>query len=314
MKRPAILILAVMVLVGVAAASTPTSLRFLAYWGRRTAEGFHSSNLENHTFISGGIRLRYVMEGTGEPVVLVHGGASGLEHNWLRTGLIDRLASAGFQVIAYDARGFGRSEKPHDPARYGPEDVRDIVRLLDHLGLDRAHLVGYSRGAMLAHHASDRYPYRFRTLTLGGYGSDGSGTGPVEALSARELADSLDSGSIGPLIRALTPENASPPAARRIALANGLIAATNDMRALAASFRAPPLAPIPLENLQSRPLPMLAVVGEHDPFRAQVALMAEVVSALEVRVVPGADHLITPARAEFGDALVEFLTHHRSVD
>ena len=55
--------------------------------------------------------------------------------------------AASYRVIAMDARGHGLSGKPHDPAQYGPEMGLDVVRLLDHLGLRRAHILGYSMGA-----------------------------------------------------------------------------------------------------------------------------------------------------------------------
>jgi alpha-beta hydrolase superfamily lysophospholipase len=153
MKRHKILLTSVILLAGLAAATTPTGLRILAHWGARAATKLPSNDLDSRTFTSDGVLLRYVVEGTGEPVLLVHGFASSVEHNWHRTGVIDALVQAGFQVIAYDTRGHGRSEKPHDPAKYGADDVRDIIRVLDHLGFRRAHLVGYSRGAMLSHHA-----------------------------------------------------------------------------------------------------------------------------------------------------------------
>ncbi|HSJ15781.1 MAG TPA: alpha/beta hydrolase [Longimicrobiales bacterium] len=177
MKRLKLLVLSLIVLAGLAVASSPVVLQFLVLWGARAAAAFDQNALASRTFESDGVRLRYIAEGSGHPVVLVHGFASSLEHNWHDTGVIDLLTRAGFQVIAYDARGHGRSDKPHDPTRYGAEDVRDIIRLLDHLGLERAHLVGYSRGAMLAHHAREWHPERLRTVTLGGYGSSGRGSG-----------------------------------------------------------------------------------------------------------------------------------------
>lgn len=310
MKRRKLLVLSLIVLAGLAVASSPVVLQFLVLWGARAAAAFDRDDLASRTFESDGVRLRYIAEGSGHPVVLVHGFASSLEHNWHDTGVIDLLTRAGFQVIAYDARGHGRSDKPHDPTRYGAEDVRDIIRLLDHLGLERAHLVGYSRGAMLAHHAREWHPERLRTVTLGGYGSSGRGAGPIESLSAAAVADSLQAGSLGPLLRALTPGDASPPSARQVAIVNGLVGAVNDMRALAASFRSPPLELIPARSLRANSVPVLALVGEADPIRAEVALMAEVMSGLEVRVVPGADHVEAPAAKEFGAALVEFLRRH----
>ena len=312
MKRQRILVASVIVLIGLAAATTPAGLRTLAYWGARAAAKLQSRELDSRTFVSDGVLLRYVVEGSGEPVILVHGFASSVEHNWLRTGVIEALVQAGYQVVAYDARGHGRSEKPHDPARYGAEDVRDIIRLVDHLDLRQVHLVGYSRGAMLAHHARQLYPERIRSVTLGGYGSVGDGSGPIESLPAKTVADSLERGRIGPLVQALVPENAGMPSARELALGEGVLRGTNDMRALAATFRAQPLPPISIASFREVPVATLIIVGEHDPMRRQAELMAEAVDGLELQVIPGADHLGAPGTDEFRAHLIQFLNRSRS--
>lgn len=312
MKRHRILLASVLLLAGLAAASTPTALRILAYWGARAAAKLSPNGLDSRTFTSDGVLLRYVVQGRGEPVLLVHGFASSVEHNWHRTGVIDALVQAGFQVVAYDTRGHGRSEKPHDPAQYGASDVRDIVRLLDHLGLSQVHLVGYSRGAMLSHHARQLYPERFRTVTLGGYGSAGDGSGPIESMPGGEVADSLERGRIGPLVRALLPEGEGGLSARKLALAEGALRGTNDMRALAATFRAPRVPLIPLASFREIRVPTLILIGEHDPLLRQAERMAEAVDDLEVRVIPGADHLGAPGTEEFRTRLIQFLTRHRS--
>src|SRR5918998_677025 len=93
--------------------------------------------------------------------------ASDAEAQWVRTGVLQALA-ARYRVIAMDARGHGRSGKPDDPARYGPEMGLDVVRLLDHLGIRRAHLVGYSMGAHIVAQLLVTHPERFLTATLGG--------------------------------------------------------------------------------------------------------------------------------------------------
>src|SRR5688572_2364514 len=97
--------------------------------------------LEDFFFDSAGVAIRYVEAGTGAPVVLVHGYTSDLEDQWIGTGVLPALARM-HRVIAFDARGHGRSGKPHAPAAYGPEMALDVVRLLDHLGIARAHVVG----------------------------------------------------------------------------------------------------------------------------------------------------------------------------
>jgi pimeloyl-ACP methyl ester carboxylesterase len=305
-RRRILLFVAGAVVLAVALLSQPGPLGFVVHWGVRAAGVFASEDPRSRTFDSAGIPLRYIDVGQGEPVLLLHGFGSNLEENWVETGLVDRLAGEGFRVVAGDARGHGRSGKPHDPAAYGLEDVRDVVRLLDHLRIERAHLVGYSRGGMIAHHVAARYPARVRSLTLGGYGSDGTGTGPIEALSAEEVADSLERGRLEPLLRAITPPDAPALSARERALVRGIVTATQDLRALAAAFRQP-LGPVDVENLRASPVPTVAIVGALDPFHDQVHRMAEAVDRIDVHVVAGAGHRDAPGTEAFAEALIAFL-------
>jgi pimeloyl-ACP methyl ester carboxylesterase len=105
--------------------------------------------LDDHFFTSEGVRIRYVDVGRGEPVVLVHGFSSSLDANWGNLGIIEKL-SKDFRVIALDCRGHGKSDKPHDAASYGINMIEDVTRLLDHLAVRRAHIVGYSMGGAIA--------------------------------------------------------------------------------------------------------------------------------------------------------------------
>jgi pimeloyl-ACP methyl ester carboxylesterase len=96
-------------------------------------------------FEANGVRLHYVVVGHGTPVILVHGLAFNHAAEWKLPRIFQRL-SQQYRVIALDNRGHGKSDKPYDPAQYGLELVDDVVRLMDHLGIARAHVVGYSLG------------------------------------------------------------------------------------------------------------------------------------------------------------------------
>src|SRR5207247_2144914 len=120
--------------------------------------------------------IRYVEQGSGEPVVLVHGYTSYIERAWIENnrnsppfgeGVLNALAK-NYHVIAFDLRGHGKSDKPHDPAKYGAQISQDIVRLLDHLRIPRAHIIGYSYGATNTATLLSTTPDRFITATLGG--------------------------------------------------------------------------------------------------------------------------------------------------
>src|SRR3954464_1960655 len=92
-----------------------------------------------------GVRIHYVERGKGIPVVLLHG-IGGSAAIWRRVPIFDDLAR-NYRVIAIDLRGHGSSGKPREVSAYGPEMALDVIRLLDHLGIAKAHVIGYSLGA-----------------------------------------------------------------------------------------------------------------------------------------------------------------------
>jgi pimeloyl-ACP methyl ester carboxylesterase len=124
---------------------------------------------EAQTFDSDGVRIGYAVQGRGEPVVLIHGWLSSAGINWALPGTSDLLAR-DFMVIALDVRGHGLSDKPASEDAYGPQLVEDVARLLDHLKIKKAHIVGYSMGGIIAGNFIARHPDRVLSGTLGGMG------------------------------------------------------------------------------------------------------------------------------------------------
>lgn len=121
------------------------------------------------TFDSNGVKIWYSIQGKGEPVVLIHGWLSSATINWDLPGTSALLAK-DHQVIALDVRGHGQSDKPAKEEDYGPELVEDVVRLLDHLKIEKAHIVGYSMGGIIAGNFMAKHPDRVLSGTLGGMG------------------------------------------------------------------------------------------------------------------------------------------------
>jgi pimeloyl-ACP methyl ester carboxylesterase len=121
------------------------------------------------TFVSNGVHIQYTVEGQGEPVVLIHGLGANAQINWRVPGIIKELTN-NFQVIALDVRGHGGSDKPQQADAYGVEMVEDIVRLLDHLKIEKARMVGYSMGGMITMKLLTRHPERVSSAVLGGMG------------------------------------------------------------------------------------------------------------------------------------------------
>ena len=169
-------------------------------------------------FDSNGVKIRYTVQGEGEPVILVHGFTASVEANWGAPGVIAEPAK-DFRVIALDARGHGKSGKPHDPAAYGVNMMEDVIRLMDHLGILKAHIAGYSMGGGITLQAITAYPDRFYCAILGGAGWMPPGS-PFEGMM-NVLADSLEQGKgLGPLIMALNPAGQPAPTAEQIAAIN----------------------------------------------------------------------------------------------
>jgi pimeloyl-ACP methyl ester carboxylesterase len=120
-------------------------------------------------FNSDGVPIHYTVTGSGEPVILVHGLYSSAELNWTLPGTTAALAKH-YQVIALDNRGHGQSGKPHAEGAYGTNMVEDVVRLMDHLRIQKARVVGYSLGGMLVMKLAATHPDRVSAVVLGGMG------------------------------------------------------------------------------------------------------------------------------------------------
>lgn len=258
------------------------------------------------TFDSDGVKISYSVEGEGEPVVLIHGFGANRQMQWGVPGVIGALAK-DFQVIALDNRGHGRSDKPHDPEKYGVEMVNDVVRLLDHLKIEKAHVVGYSMGGFITGKLIETHPQRVLSATIGGAGWSEPDDPNLEFLD--ELAESLDKeGDIGPLIVHLTPAGQPQPSPEQIKAINQMLAFTSDFKALAAVIRGTRGLAVPEESLKRNQTPTLALIGEIDPLKRGVDAMQERMANLEVVVIDDADHMNAFARPEFIDNLTRFLT------
>lgn len=115
---------------------------------------------------SQGVRIYYEVEGQGPPLVLAHGGTDSLIM-WRRHGHTDALRD-DFQLILFDARGHGLSDKPHEASVYGTKMADDVVAVLDSLGTNKAHYFGYSMGAATGFTLATRHAERFHSFILGG--------------------------------------------------------------------------------------------------------------------------------------------------
>jgi pimeloyl-ACP methyl ester carboxylesterase len=222
------------------------------------------------------------------PVVLHHGFAASAHTNWVAPGIVDRLTGAGFDVAALDARGHGRSDKPHDPARYGEATMaKDVSGLVDHLGYDSFLLVGYSMGAIVSLLVAASEP-RLRRLVVGGIGG-------------RVARGGIDRTPVADALRAEDPSTITNPdgrAFRAFAERSG-----NDLLALAAqaevAFRDP-------QHLDRITAPTLVIAGEDDPLARRPELLVDGIADARLVRVPG-DHLSAVGRPELADVILAFL-------
>ncbi len=261
---------------------------------------------EDGTFDSGGVKIHYIVEGAGEPVLLIHGYTSSAAGNWAAPGIVKALVADHYQVIALDNRGHGQSDKPHDPAMYGANMVHDSLHLLDHLNIQKAHIVGYSMGGFFTLDLLCDHPERLITATLGGAGFDAP-----DAAAMSQIAESLESGKgLGPLMVALTPPGQQPPSAEQMAGINKMLLAVNDPLALAAVARSG-MPHVTEAQVKANKVPTLALVGSLDPLKAGVDhLEAMNMPNLKVVVVPGATHMTAFASPVFIQNLKSFLEEH----
>jgi pimeloyl-ACP methyl ester carboxylesterase len=112
----------------------------------------------------GDVTLEVEDEGSGTPVLLLHGWP---DRGRLWRHQVDALTAAGFRTVVPDLRGFGGSDRPEAVDAYGlPVLVADVLGLLDHLGIERAHVVGHDWGAALAWVTATLAPERVESLTV----------------------------------------------------------------------------------------------------------------------------------------------------
>ena len=120
-----------------------------------------------HARAQDGTRLYYEEAGSGTPLIFIHEFAG--DHRSWEPQM--RFFSRYFRCITYAARGFPPSDVPDEGERYSQEHARDdVIAVLDHLKIERAHVVGLSMGGLAALHVGITYPRRARSLVIAGAG------------------------------------------------------------------------------------------------------------------------------------------------
>lgn len=245
------------------------------------------------SFDSDGVAIAYSDEGEGEPILLIHGFASNIAANWRDVSWLRTFTEAGRRVIAYDNRGHGQSEKLYDPSLYGaPLMAEDARRLLDHLAIARADVMGYSMGARIATFLVLAHQERVRSAILAGVGINlvrgMVGTGPIaKALEAPRIEDVT---------------NDTARSFRAFAEKTG-----GDLKALAACMRGP-RETITAADLARIATPTLVAVGSEDVIAGSGPELASLIPGAQLLDIVGRDHMKAVGDARFKQGVLDFLT------
>jgi pimeloyl-ACP methyl ester carboxylesterase len=247
------------------------------------------------TFLSDGVSLAYDVFGAGRPILLIHGFASNVEINWVSTGWVETLVGAGYRVIALDNRGHGKSQKLYDPNLYfAHEMAADAARLLDHLGIERLPVIGYSMGARIAAFLALAAPQRVSCAVFGGMGLNlvtglADSEAIISALTAETLAEVTD--KAGRQFRIFAEHSRADRAALAACMINSR-------------------EPMPEAEVRRIETPILVAVGSDDEMAGPAEALAALLPHGEAFTIARRDHMRATGDAAFKDAALAFLARH----
>lgn len=224
--------------------------------------------------LNGDVRIHYSVQGAGPPLLLHHGSASNCT-SWIRYGYA-KVLREHFRIILIDARGHGQSDKPIDRAAHVlPARIRDVTSVLDILGIERAHFLGYSMGGWIgfgmAHHA----PERLLSLAVGG-------AHPFTDPAFAELND-IDATNSDEFIRAM-----ELVLGESVSQQTSQLLLQNDLSAVMASLR----ERVPLDHvLANMPVPCWLFAGTADRRYELIQRAQRSIPGAELLSLPGLTHL-----------------------
>lgn len=269
------------------------------------AHGKHSAPPIHHTVEGNDPRLHVETFEPAEPaelppILLIHGFASSIELNWVKTGWVSALNRAGRRVIALDLPGHGFSGAPDDMDSYTPSKIRaDLLQVLIDQGVrplregdagSGVDLVGYSLGSRLGWEFGATQPELVRKMVLGG-------PNPEDPLADFDLkATQLFLADGTPIADSSTEE----------LLKMAQLIPSNNIFALLSLVEAIKLEPFAPEEAVPR-MPILLVAGDHDMRAARMHVLAELSGQAQQHVVPGRTHNNAITSRDFKDATLAFL-------
>ena len=251
-----------------------------------------------HTFNSDGVEIAYAQVGEGDPILLIHGFASSAQINWRDTGWVKTLTGAGYRVITIDNRGHGASDKLYDPAQYTATLMaEDARRLLDHLEIERAHVMGYSMGARITGVLTLDHPGRVRDAVFGG-------------LASRMITGFDNSAVIAAGLEAASVSEVTDPAARAFRIFADMT--RSDRMALAACMKSSRMKLNP-EALAKIAVPVLIVAGDQDDTAGDIDTLIKVIPGSRGVSLPGRNHMNAVGDRGYKEAVLGFLAEGAGV-
>ena len=250
-----------------------------------SVNGYSQVLPENRYFDSGGVKIRYIELGSGEPVIAIHGFTRNSD-TWLEK--ISVLAE-NHRLILFDQRGHGLSDKPHSVSDYGREMGHDVIRLMDHLDIAKAHILGYSLGVAPIGMVVTEYESRFISAVFGGGAARWEWGDSSDLLNQHSYQRILKS----PRLR---QSGSSWQGQDQIALANLRLAEKELV--------------VSKDSIANLSLPIMAIVGSEDPALDAVGKFSELVPAIELVVIDGESHMTTPSHPDFINSIRDFFANH----
>ncbi|BBL53389.1 alpha/beta hydrolase [Bartonella quintana] len=242
-----------------------------------------------------GLRFAYREEGQGVPILLIHGFGSSARVNWYATGWFHTLIEAGYRVIALDNRGHGDSIKSYDSSFYTPQAMAgDAVKLLQHLKLSKAHVMGYSMGARISAFMALLYPTYLHSVIFGGLGIGMvTGAGDWKPVADALLAEDISTitNPRGLMFRKFADQTKGD----RRALAACVITSKQELTA---------------SEVYKIKQPALVAVGSLDEIGGEAKPLAALLPRGEALTIPGRDHMLAVGDKVYKKGVVDFLSRY----
>ena len=266
-----------------------------------------AATAQGNVFDSNGVKIHYLTAGKGEAIVLLHGWMSDAS---MWGPLNSNPAAKDFQLIAVDLRGHGKSGKPHEVAQYGAEMAADVIRLLDHLNVPKAHLVGYSMGAIVAGKVAATHPDRVLSVVYGGQAPILTKKVKTDAREIDVFAKAVEEDKgLGAYLIEFMPAGKRKLTEKQANALAKFVYLGKDLKAFAAAGRGIKNLDVTAEQLQQCKAPILFVHGskEADDTKERAAAIVKLLGRGEINVIDDADHVSTLSKPEFGKIIEEFL-------